>query len=245
MSLGSDLLLAVSGVFPTEAITVEDARAAEGALITWANRLRRWVGQDDQEPFTLPKDRDPDKTLEKLARVMTSAETAVITADLTDVDLEADYLTSLLAARRYLVDAWPSAVIETAAGQRPLPLSQDELDEILSLVAVVDDPDRVIDEVEMLTLTPSQAEAFRLNYPALSATLLGVLRVALTDRGARNKEWEPPPEREDVIRTLAGLSPEAPIVIPDQISHDLPPLNLEKAISSTQTRAQRVEAPIG
>lgn len=244
MSLDAELLLAVTGVFPRRAITIEDARAAEGAFMTWGGRLRRWVGNDEQAPFELPKDRDLTKTLDQLAHKLTPQEMAAVTENLTDAGMEADYQLALLGARKYLLDRWPATNVDTAAGPRPMPLPQDEADEVLSLVAVVDDPDRVIDEVEMQSLTPSQAEAFRAVYPALSQALLAGLRVAIIQKGPK---WAPSPDREDVFRTLAGLEPEAAIITPEQQESppaQAGPLKLEQSIKGTQTQAQQTEAPL-
>lgn len=177
---------------------------------TWAKRLRRWVTAD-QEPFTyVPPKKDMEKLFTKLVTPLDTNEVAqwLEGIGIEDTELSVDYPVSLMRARQYLVDAWPKFSVTGADGARILPLSADEAEEMSSILQVLDDPEKVIQEMFSWTLTADQALAFHTCYPDLFAHADDAIVGRLTELRAKNPTWEMGVEQEGILNLLRGLPPE-------------------------------------
>jgi hypothetical protein len=212
MSLQSDALLAATGIFPKD-ITPKEHAASEGVVATWTKRLTSWVKSEDQGEFVfVPPKKDLDKVFETLAKDLDAEEVGAWFDGLgaENVDLQIDYVSSLGRAREYIIEAWPKYSLEGPTGPKVLPLSHDDAAEVWSLLQIVDDPDRLLDEMGAWTLTMSQAAAFTECYPDLYKHANKVITMAMTEKSAKDPAWDLGLQREAILRTFRGLAPETP-----------------------------------
>lgn len=215
MSLRSDSLLAVTGLFP-KAITPDEHAAAESVAPTFQRRMRAWVKAAEPKPFDY---QPPKKDLEGLfAALATTPDQLTVQAWLeglgvSDIELVADYWKGLQTARQLVVDAWPKFTIE-ASGTQILPLSADDAAEVWSLIQVLDDPERVLDELDSFTLTETQARVFREAYPDLYAAADAEAKATIMEQRARKPSWGLTWDREGVLNTFRGKPPEQPLAKP-------------------------------
>lgn len=243
MSLRSDCFLAVAGVIP-KGIDAKDHAAADALPARWVRRLRAWLTAD-QAPFSYVEPRDMERLFDKVAADPAEAEVRAWLAPIVDDDdLTVNYYPALIEARHYLVQAWPRLVVTGPAGPYVLPLATDDVAEIWSLFQVVNAPDRVLEEMDARTLTPSQAAAFRACYPALAELAHQTLQDAMGERRGRDMDWMPDAEHEAVMRTLLGLPPEVPFVPPPSPAAAAPSkLKLDPAREQTQAQASAAPKP--
>jgi len=206
-SIECDALLAVTGIFPRD-ITPRDHAASQAIVTKWEQRLRRWVSAE-AKPFKYV----PPKNLEALwLRLATPPSEPEVQAWVEGMALDpilvADYFLGLTAARDYLVAAWPKYTYDTLAGPKILPLSPDDTEEVWSQILVLDDPERILDEMDSRTLTAAQVAAFKTAYPELYAFANQILDDEIASQLARNPDWAPGWEWEAMLRTLRGAPPE-------------------------------------
>lgn len=209
MSLRSDCLLAITGLFP-DGVTPREHAASVTVPDTWAKRLRKWVTAE-QGPFTyVPPKRDMEKLFSQLVAPLDTNEVGqwIEGIGIDDVELSVDYPTALMRARKYLADAWPKFSVTAADGARILPLSADEAEEMSSILQVLNDPEKVLDEMFSWTLTADQALAFRTCYPDLYAHADNAIVGRLTELRAKDPTWEMGVEKEAILNLLRGQPPE-------------------------------------
>lgn len=246
MSLRSDCLLAVTGCFPKE-ITPRDHLASQAIPDAWSKRLTRWIKNGEQTPFKYTPPKDLDKLFSQLAVPPNEIDVAgwIEGLGIEDAELQADYFMGLMRARSHVVAIWPKFSVETSAGPQILPLSYDDQHEVWAVIQVLDDPDRLLDEVEARTLTPSQALAFRTCYPDLYALADQALAAAMAEMRAKAKglQWDPGWEREAVINTLRGKPPEVPLAPPPPPAP--PKVEVDVNSEREQTQAEVSSAPKG
>lgn len=245
MTLQSDALLATTGLFPT-GISEKEHIGSQAIPATWPKRLARWVGNEEQTEFVyVPPRSDMEKTFTKLAVPPSELEVVAwfegIGAD--DVELQADYFASLMRARDYVVAIWPKFSIETAAGPQILPLSHDDAAEMWSVLQVLDDPDRIIDELESRTLTATQALAFRECYPDLYALINEGIDAALIDKRAKDDAFDLGWEREAVLNILRGKPPEDMPVPPPPPPQPAGKLKIDAGREQTQEQISGAPKP--
>lgn len=209
MSLESDNLLAMTGLFPRE-ITPHHVAAAESVPGTFERRIRHFLGAE-QQPFEYkPGPEKIERLLDKLVAPLKAGEVdawfAAIGTD--NPELLADFTKSLTRARAYLAAVWPRVNVDLGPGPELLPLAADDAAEVASLYHVLDEPTFLLDQMDSWTLTPTQALAFRTVYPDLYDSAAKALETALRDRTARHKAWRPTWQQLAVIRTLKGMPPE-------------------------------------
>lgn len=211
MSIASDNLLAVTGIFPGE-ITPREHSASTAVQERWTRRLTHWVRTPEAKPF---KFAEPKKNLDAVFLVLAKPISEQDVAGYLDgigvddsLELGAEYYAAMVRARDYVVNAWPKFSLEGPAGLRILPLSHDDKAEVWSIIQVLDDPDRVLDEMDSQTLTDTQALAFRECYPDLYALADTIITSEIIERRAKNEDWELGVAREAMLNTLRGLPPE-------------------------------------
>lgn len=242
MSLNSDVLLSVTGLFP-DTITPKQHVASMGIAEIWTKRLTSWVRNEDPKPFEYVEQKDVDKLFDKLAKPPVELEVEGWFQGVGDdvPGLQGEFFAGLTNSRAYLVNAWPSFNVDSASGPKTLPLSYDDAAEMWSLIQVLDDPDRVLDEMDSRTLTPSQALAFRENFPDLYAHANEVLDTALIDKRSKNDDFDLGWERESVLNTFRGKPPEEPIKAPPP--PPAPDQKLKIDPERTETQADVSAAP--
>ena len=248
MSLPSDCLLATTGIFPA-GITPQDHERAAAIPPKWEKRLHAWVKADEQKAFVyVPPKADLEKLFVKLATPPNQLELQETIEGLgvADIEMVADYAgpaSGLTRARDYIVNAWPKFTIPGPTGPKILPLSDDDAAEMWSLIQVLDDPSRLLDEIDAFTLTASQAEAFRTCYPDLYAFADQAIRGEMITQQARHPEFAFTWERESVLNTLRGLPPEEPLVQPPPPPK--PKADFEVDPEREETQAEVSGAPKG
>lgn len=237
MSLQSDALLAVTGLFP-ETISAREHAASEVVPATFAKRATRWVKTEELSEFVFV---EPKKDLDKLFDVLAVPPNELDVAQwveglgVDDHELVADFYTSLIAARQYVVNSWPALTVDGAAGIRILPLSHDDAAEVWSIIQVLDEPERVFDELDARTLTATQALAFRECYPELYKIADEAIEAALIEKRAKDDDYDLGWEREACLNTLRGKPPEAPYTPPP------PPPVTEKGLKLEPERERTQE----
>lgn len=206
MNLAADCLLAVVGLLP-DAVTPRERDAAATLPSTFGARGRAWWTAAPR-PYKGVKAPDLDKLYDKVAAPPQHFEVAEwLKAAGDDADLVVDLHLALTAAREYLVTAWPRLVIETFGGPRLMPMAVDDEAEIASLWAVLDEPTRVLDELDSGTLSPSQALAFRTVYPALYDHLRTAMAEGAAALSKADPEWMPDESQEIACSILTGQPP--------------------------------------
>jgi hypothetical protein len=241
--LTAEALLAVTGIFP-DPLKPADGRAASALPKQWRAEVRQFFDQEKPRAFRAPPKVDPAKLQDTVIRGVDADKRAGLVAGLADADLGLAYLDALDHALEVVRAGIPSLTRDTPLGPAQLPLGKVEGMRIASLVAVVNDPARVLEEMQMGTLTTAQAEAFGDVYPSLAERLSSLIWDELVARYKTPEKYALPWAKERVLRTLVGLPPSAPIsqAAPPPPKGSTPPtikVDFQKALA---TRAQRLAA---
>jgi hypothetical protein len=241
--LVAEVLVAVGGVFPEGPFARVQLDAARNLPRDWQVRVRDWFDRETPARFRGVRRLDHRRTLERLSEPLTADAGAVLIAGLPD-DVGAAYLVQLESAREYLRARWPSLSLETPTGPRLLEPGVLSMGEASSLFEVVDDPERVLLELEMASLTSAQAEAFRTVYPALTDMLRAQFDEQLIMRKARRKGYELSWFHERLLRIFFGLPPSISIVATGapETSKANPQIDFDMA--ATTTKSQRLESEL-
>lgn len=242
MSLLSDSLRAVVGLFPTE-VTPADHENAAALPRLWEARLKEWLGQP-KKPW---KYREPPKDMEKVfarcAEPMDPIDNAALLEQLgEDPDVVANFIPDLAITRKYVVDSWPAQRLMTLKGPEIQPLASDEAGDMEAIYAVLNDPTVVLRELDSWSLEPLQATAFRTCYPDLYEWMAVTLQKLISDRAALHKSWEPLWEQEAQVGVLKGLPPEEPFIPAQAPPPLLKPVDLTERAA---TQADLAQQPVG
>jgi hypothetical protein len=243
MSLLSDSLRAVVGLFPKE-ITPADHEAAAKLPERWTARLKHWLGAP-QDPW---KYREPPADMEKIfqrcAEPMDPLDNAELLKGLgdDDADLVANFVPDIALTRKYIVDSWPAQKLMTLKGPELLELASDEAGDMEAVYAVLNDPAVLLQELDSWTLEAQQATAFRTCYPDLYEWLGETLQKLISERAALHKSWEPLWEQETQVATLKGLPPEEPFMAPTPPALPKTPFQLGDRAA---TQADLAQQPVG
>lgn len=212
-----ETLMAVTGIFPGGLHPSEnDLLAAQGLAARWESRIRRWLSATDADDYqprefeSPPPPEEQSKLQDKLLKPIEGDEQSRILAAYDDPAFAMEYLEAIKAAREYLDGKWTKLPVPGAIDE-VFPLSQQEYEDVWSLVRIVDDPDVLFDELESESLSIPMIEAWRTCYPELSVEVMGMVGRVLIERKAKKKlpTWQ----QQDLIHMLAGEPLEAPIVI--------------------------------
>lgn len=205
-----EALVAVTGVIKP---TVTDAKIEKSFVLVekLKKRLRAWILKPEIRPWEMPTQHDPAKLFESLGRPRDFSEEA---AELGTHDA-VEYSNKVAAVRASLVKRYPLSVSKDYLDDTIFPPSEDEAQDWLALVAVVDEEDRLLDEVEMTTLMPEQVNIFRENFPSIYAALTETVDDAIVE--VNTKKIELVEEVETVLQTLLGTGQaQGPNVEPEE-----------------------------
>lgn len=205
VDIAAEALVAATGIFP-EKITQTLVEEAISLPRVWQRRIRAWFGSDANERFTLYPRPDHEETLEKLTAGMQPAAAASLVRGLPPDQAQA-YLAQLSNAREHVRAIWPALRLETPTGPELLPPSTMEMGRAWSVLAVIDHPTRLLDEMAMGTITAEQADAVAEVYPALFDVLRGLIDEEINRRRMERKTYKVPYRHQQILRTLLGLPP--------------------------------------
>lgn len=243
MSLESDALLAATGIL-APSIGPRELAASQAVPAVWEKRLRAWVTAP-QAPFAYKPPPNLERVWMRLAAPPSQAEIEPLVAALgvDDPMFVADYWLGLMAARNHMVAIWPKWTIMTLSGPHLLPLSQDDIEEVSSVLSVLENPDTLLSELYSRTITANQVAAFKVAFPDLYDFANSILDDAIAAQLAKNFDWAPPWDQEDVLRVFRGAPPE--IAPPPPPPPPAPPKPLEINADREKTQSEISSAPKG
>jgi hypothetical protein len=242
VSLETDCILAVCGIL-SPVITPRTLAASQVIPHAWEKRLRRWVTAELKD-FRYHAPPDMERVWMKLATPLNQAELEPLVAGLgLDPIAVADLWLDLTAARDYVTGVWPKFTVDTLAGPKILPLSADDTEEIGAVLGVLEDPERLLEEMEAHTLTASQVTGFKAAFPDLYDFANKAVDAEITERQAKNMEWSPGWEKEATLRVLRGSPPEDPVK--PAPAPPAPPKQFKVDAERDKTQGQVSAAPKG
>lgn len=210
MSLISEAMVATTGFLSPRPISDEDVRLAEALLVSVSTRAAGFIAREKQRPFTMQPQRDVQATRQALLTILT-ATVKMDAIQTIDPVVGADYLEALEVARETALGCYPIVQVETMAGPLEVDPPEDEQQEWLSILAVLDDVERLVDELEMFALTAVQVEKFRFVYPELHAFLAQVFDEEMGKLMADVPGWALSEDKESALRIFKGMVAEEPI----------------------------------
>lgn len=213
MDATAETLVATTSVLVPSAPTPEAFFAAAAYTDAWPARVTAWLRGTGARKFTLPPNSDVGLVRSQLERPLTETEQRDLVAGIQDPLLQAEFLATLNLARGFLSDGYPLQEVDTVLGVGvELDPAPDEAARWLAQVAVLEDPNRILDELEMGSLEQAQVLAFKATMPALWAELWSYVQAELTLMRQQGVEGLPY-DREAGVRTLGQLGWDAPIVV--------------------------------
>lgn len=235
MSVESESWLAATGVISPNATLYSPQRVAE-IPARLANGVSRWLRGSTVGEWAPPKYVDPQKLRDRFVHTADELPGAV------DLDVVgAEWVNEVAEARQSLLDRWPGVPLRGGLTSTEPPLAHDAAQDWLGLVAVVEDPFRLLDDLEAGALLPAQLEVCTEVYPELMGVITVAAFKASVELAAKGTEL--PEAKELMLRLILGTEPEAPVVIPvDDGSADEGPKaksSAEPAAESLQTVAQK------
>lgn len=182
MSSISEAIVGVTGVLEPEPIDDGTLGAAAELTTPWQRRIKKWVRGKEIKPFARPRIRDWKATRLQLETILTDTQRKSLVKPLNKLDpaLANDYLADLDRCREFLLTAFPKSEIDSVMGPHELEPNRQALSVWLSQVAVIEDPDRILTDMEMGTLEDSQVTAFEQCYPEIYLELYGMVNSELT-----------------------------------------------------------------
>ena len=210
MSLLSESLLAVTGVIRPKPDDTSVGRADE-LLEQLKARARRWLGSSTVKPWTPPPSQGFATAEALRERLLYTPGEPEGVEHLGDAVLAAEWVLELKDAREQLCAAWPGMAMRGGLAEEEPPLSLDRTQDWLGLVAVVEDPTRLLHELEAGAVLPAQVAIFKSVYPDIMRQLVGDLFKALVDLQLKNRDLTPAKERS--LRLVLGTPPEEPILV--------------------------------
>lgn len=204
-----------------------------------AKRLRAWIFNPVQRPFKLPFEDDdgeqryePEELWKKLGnKVNFDDELAALEEPFDKVE----FTSMVNAARSLLSQRWPLTASTEFLDDATYPPSDDEAQDWLAQIAVVEDPRRLFDELEMETLMPEQVSAFSAVYPELYKLLKAEAHQALTDRNAKDPEIELTDGAESALQVFLGIGQAPSVPSPPPEDEQAP----EQGTADLKSKAQQ------
>jgi hypothetical protein len=254
VAIEAELTVAVTGVLKPTAVDGDTSAAASTLLDTFDRRLRKWVRGTEGKPFEPVKFRDLQQTRKLVQKPLPESVLQDLLKPLLVVDPAAamDYQAVLLRARSFLDTSYPLETIDSVLGPEEMLPAPDKASRWLSVVAVIDDPERMIDEVEMGGPDPSQVAAFKACYPELHQALLSIVMSELASMLAQSMRSQAsgkpaltlPYDREATVRLLGQVGFATPLDIPEP-KKDAPPEATGKSLDLEKDQApgERLSRP--
>lgn len=238
-SLAAQRLIAVTGIFPTRAPSEIELASADKVLERFAARIRRFLRASEPADMKWREPPGQKHLHEKITAQLDPMDVGEWFA--ADPTMALIYSKTIEDARGFLLAKWP-AYPDPRLGVNNYELGPDEYAAVWQLCETLDRPEALFDDLDSLMLLPDQVAAVAFVYPDLYEQINQITALALAD-GYIDAPGEPrrrelSAEREDLIRTLLQLPPEAVLEIP------MPPQQQPSAQSKTtptQTEKHRDE----
>jgi hypothetical protein len=249
-ALAGELLLAVSGLWPTNPLTPEDAEKARALPKAWAEELERLLsGGDKTKAPRSPKirylatwkrlnDAEPD---DADALTVLVEDKQIASAYKKARDNAFDYLTE--AMRPVMIDdLQQTRLLEPSVGQQLL---------ANELVATAGDPGRVVYSLRAGLVAADSVDLVREVFPATDALIQRLIGLELHRQRTRRATYRVPWSAEVVLRAYLGepigtAGPTASIAAegPDgeqaQVAPEVPDIGIRRDRADTETRTDRV-----
>lgn len=238
MSLVGEALVATTGFLGgLRQVTEEDVRLAEALLTSVAARAAHFIQREKQRPFKMQPQRNVQGIRRSLQAVLTDTAKAEAINGIEPV-LGADYLDTFEQARDIALACYPVTEIPAMNGSIDLDPPEDEQQEWLSILAVLEDVERLLEELEMFALTVTQVSRFRDVYPELHAFMASVFDEEMAERTNADPKWTLTEDKESALRVFKGMEAEElirplPPAIPTR-----PPPKADDLKNSDQTVGQ-------
>jgi hypothetical protein len=210
VSLAAECLVATTGVLRPRRVTRSDGAEAARLPRQWRTAVREWIEQERPRRFRLDQRPDHESTLENLTRGVSLEELADVHREL-EAEMASAYDAQLSNAREYLRALWPALALDTPMGPRALEPSLTELGDAYAALAVVERPERILDELRMGTLQDAQVQALAAVYPGLLQMLQAMIQEEILRQLTRRRGWSMRWWHEQLWRQLLGLPPELPL----------------------------------
>lgn len=240
--LAAQALVGVTGLFQDEPVTAVQGKAAAAVPKAWRAQVKEFLDQPRPKKFRAPKIVDHAEVAEDLSHGIDTERGNRLTSTIVGPGVGDLYLLALESAREYVRLRWPSLSRDTPAGLRLITPGKVEQGRAAAMLAVVEDPGVVLQELLSGTLTAEQAQTFRGVYPALFEMLRAMLDEELTERSLRDRDYEVGWARERLIRILFGLPPTMAIsqVKPAPKAAAAPTIKIDIDPTREKTPAQRM-----
>lgn len=241
MSLASEALLAITGIYPKDPVSPDDAAAARRIPVEWQKRVAEFFEGKTQRP---PMPRYPDylKTWDLLNEDRDDAQLIVAIEDAT---IAAEYAGSIGSARAYVREQWRPLFQDIPTGRRVLEPSLSETQRAGAIFVFVDAPEAIFSEMLAGTIAADQVDAMKENYPALYDMLTVMCRSEIERRLARKQSYEVPWTQERVLRILLQLPLGQPIKPLEQGEKQAAPPKIDVEVGKSKdlpTKAQQISA---
>lgn len=237
--IAAEALLAVTGIFPEDPLTPKDGKLAETTEKRWRAEISAFFDQMDFRKFKAAKVPDHEKTLDRLIKPLDPRERSELVSLLAIPELGEAYLMALVNARNVARAAFSMLQMDSITGPIDLPPGVVEQGKSSAILSVVDDPDRVLDEIRSGTLTRPQAAAFKAAYPEL----LKMLSFIIWDIAQKRGKAAPVSfDKQRVLRLLVGLPPQGSLSKAQQQPTAKAPPAIKIDFDKLKTRAQVLAA---
>lgn len=243
MSLPSEALVAVTGLFPDAPLGPKDGKAAAALPKEWKAAVDEFLDQKRPARFKRPPKADHAKTWEKLAAGIDPDEIATATAALASDQLTGEYQVTLSNAREYLKARWPVLTLDSIPEPTLLPPGQVEMGRAETLLEALNNPTVILDDMRSNALTYPQADALRSVYPNLFAMLKAQVWEGMQARRAKDPKYAAPWRVQIILRKLIGQPPGVDLgAVKPPPANASKPAPIKVDFSKQQTKAQAIEA---
>jgi hypothetical protein len=238
VTLAAEALVAVTGIFPDEPLGPPAGVVARRLPGEWRASVKAFFGQGPRKFRLYPRPAH-EATLERLTR---GADLPMLTSRLADSELVTEYGVVLNNAREYVRERWPSLERDRFTGPQLLEPGFTQMAAAWAILAVVNDPGRLLVEVLSATVLAEQVQAVKDVYPALHGMLVALIDERKKLELARKQSWTVSWGKERVLRIVLGLPPDVSIGQAPQPPARAAGARINIDFSSAQTHAQRIEA---
>ena len=217
-NLDAECLVAVTGLYPESKPSREQHRIARKYPERLARRVREFL--DAEKPAKFKPSKPPKNQTKLHDKLATPVDLNAIAEWFTDEpDLGLAYAMVMQAARDKVLASWP-VFPDPSLGVHNFDLGPDELLDVLQELKTLDEVESLFDDMDAFVLLPSQVASFAGTYPELYATVKAAAQKELIPYleipgfVARRKVLDA--AKEDQIRVLLQLAPDAPIELQPQ-----------------------------